>query len=123
MHPDGTLIQGLVHLLLTGVSVFIVAKVLPGIETRSLGACIAFAFVAGVLHALAWTVFAPLTLPFKWLTLGIGGFIVNGLVFLVAGRIVGGVRISGCFMAAVAAVCVTFVDHAIYHLLRGQGVL
>jgi len=123
MLHEGTLIQALVHLLLTGVSVFLVAQVLPGIQARSLGAAIAFAFIAGILHALAWTVFAPLTLPFKWLTLGIGGFIVNGLVFVIAGRIVGGVRISGCFMAAIAAVCVTFVDHGIYYLLRSQGVL
>jgi len=123
MHHDGTLMQALIHLLLTGVSVFLVAQVLPGVQARSLGSSITFAFVAGILHALAWTVFAPLTLPFKWLTLGVGGFIVNGLVFLIAGRIVGGIKISGCFMAAIAAVCVTFVDHGIYHLLRSQGIL
>jgi putative membrane protein len=123
MHHDGSLMASLVHLLVTGVSVFLVAQLLPGIRARSLWASISFAFVAGILHALAWSVFAPLTLPFKWLTLGVGGFIVNGLVFLIAGRIVGGVKISGCFMAAIAAVCVTFVDHGIYHLLRSQGVL
>jgi uncharacterized membrane protein YvlD (DUF360 family) len=49
---------------------------------------------------------------------GVGGFVINGLVFLVAARIVGGVRLSGCIMAAVASLCVTFVAHLLQHLLR-----
>jgi putative membrane protein len=115
--PDLT--RSIVHLLVTAASVFVVAKVLPGMKVKSFGAAVAFAFVVALLNVFAWTFLAPFTLPFKYLTLGIGGFVINGIVFVVAGRIVGGVKISGCFMAAIASAVVTFVSHVIHHLLHG----
>lgn len=106
-----------VHVVLTGVSVFVVAKVLPGMKVKSLASAVLFALVMSVLNVVAWWFLAPLALPFKWLTLGLGGFIVNGLVFLVAARLVGGVKISGCIIAALAAVGVTFVNQLMGHFL------
>ncbi|MFT3766017.1 MAG: phage holin family protein [Minicystis sp.] len=116
-HHAPSLTHALVHLLVSGGSVFIVAKLLPGVQVKSLTAAIAFAFVVAVLNVIVWWVFAPLTLPFKWLTLGVGGFIINGVIFTIAARIVGGVKVSGCVMAAIAAFCVTLVSQAIQHLL------
>lgn len=105
------------HVVLTGVSVFVVAKVLPGMRVKSLGAAVLFAFVVAVLNVLAFWLLAPLAIPVKWLTLGVGGFIFNGVVFLIGARLVGGVKISGCLIAALAAVGVTFVNHLMGHFL------
>lgn len=115
--PDLT--RSVVHLLVTAASVFVVAKVLPGMKVKSFGAALAFAFVVALLNVFAWTFLAPFTQTFKLLTLGFGGFVINGIIFVVAGHLVGGVKISGCFMAAVAAAAVTFMNHVIHHLLRG----
>jgi putative membrane protein len=109
-HHQPAMLLAAVHVVLTGVSVFVVAKVLPGMKVKSLGSAVLFALVVSVLNVVAWWFLAPLSLPLKWITLGLGGFIVNGLVFLVAARLVGGIRISGCVVAALAAVGVTFVN-------------
>jgi putative membrane protein len=108
--PHGRLAASLVHLLFTAVSVYVVAKVLPGIKARSFGAALWFAFLVGLINAVLWTVLWPIAMPFKVLTLGLGGLIMNGLVFLLAGRLSGGVEVSGCLTGALASIAVTFLN-------------
>jgi putative membrane protein len=99
----------IVHLLVTGLSVLLVAKVLPGIQVKSYASAVVFAFIVGIFNAIAWYLLAPLTWTFAILTLGVGILIVNGLVFLFAGNIAG-VKISGCTTAAIASVCVGILN-------------
>lgn len=118
-HHQNHLVVWLVHLLLSGVSVYVVAALMPGIKAKSFGSAIAFAFVVGILNAIFWTVLSPVTIPFKYLTLGIGGLILNGIIFLIAAKIVNGVKISGCFTAAFAALGVHFVNWLLNMFLSG----
>jgi putative membrane protein len=111
-----SLTLAIVHLLVTALSVVLVAKILPGISVKSYGSAVAFAFVVGIFNAIAWYLLAPLTWTFAILTLGIGVLIVNGLVFLFAGNLVG-VKISGCTTAAIASVCVSILNWAIFLML------
>jgi len=116
-----SLTHGIVHLLASGASVFVVAKLMPGMRVKSLFAALAFAFVVALLNVIAWHYLALITVPIKWLTLGLGGLALNGIIFLVAARVVGGVKISGCFVAALASLAVTFVNHLIRGLLAGAS--
>lgn len=109
----------LLELLLSGVSVLIVAAVLPGMKVRSYLDAFGFAVVVAVLNVLAWKTFlAIFSVGFSVLTLGVGFFIINGLIFLVAQRIVKGVEISGCFIASIAAILVSLCNSVIMGLLR-----
>jgi putative membrane protein len=117
--PQGHLATWLVHLLFTAVSVYVVAKVLPGIRARSFGSALWFAFLVGLLNAVLWTVFWPIALPFKLITLGLGGLILNGLVFLLAGRISGGVEVSGCLTGMLASIAVTFLNGVLRRWVLG----
>jgi putative membrane protein len=116
MHHTSILVP-VVHLLLTAVSVVIVAHVLPGIYVRSYFSAVKFAIVVAILNAILW---GPLAHAFTWLTLGIGGLILNGVIFLIAGSLVGGVRISGCLTGALAAGGVWLVNQAM-HIFLGLG--
>lgn len=116
MH-DHSLALAVVHLLLTGVSVLIVAKFLPGVQVKSYGSAVVFALVVAILNAVAWYLLAPLTWTFAVITLGVGILIVNGLIFLWAGNLVG-VRFSGCATAAIASVCVSLLNW-VMHLVFG----
>ena len=104
------LVMSLVRLLLTGVSVLIVGALLPGIKVKSFGSAVLFALVLGIFNAVAWYLFAPLTWTFAVLTLGIGILIVNALVFLLAGKVVSGVQISGWFTALLASLGVSLIN-------------
>ncbi len=112
----------LFHLLLRFVlsagSVLIVAAVLPGFRVKRFGDAFVFSIVVAVFNVLAWKVFAILSIPFAVLTAGIGYFVVNGLVFLAAQKVVKGVEVSGCLIAAIAAVAVGLVNTALNVVLR-----
>jgi uncharacterized membrane protein YvlD (DUF360 family) len=63
----------------------------------------------GLLNMIAWWFLSPL----GWTTHGLAGFILNGIVFVIAAHIVNGLKVSGCIMAAIASLCVTFVLHVL----------
>src|SRR4051812_6402785 len=111
MH-DNALTLFIVHLLLTGVSVLIVGKLLPGITVKSYGSAVFFALVIGILSAIAWKLLWPLTATFSVLTFGVGILVINGIIFMLADKVVAGVKISGCVTAAVASVGVTLINWA-----------
>lgn len=111
------LVFQLLRLLLSAFSVVIVAKLLPGIHVARYSSAVAFAFFVSLLNVIAWSILGIFTWPFAFLTLGIGGFFVNGLVFMVASNLTRGVKISGCFTASIAALAVTIVNAAFEILL------
>ncbi|MBI2390548.1 MAG: phage holin family protein [Deltaproteobacteria bacterium] len=114
-HPLRTLLE----FVLSGVSVMIVAAVMPGFRVRGFFDAFLFAVVTALLNVLAWHTFlAIFSVTFSVFTLGIGILIINGLIFLVAQKVVRGVEISGCLVASIAAVLVSVVNSAILALLR-----
>ena len=108
----------IVQLLVNAVSVLIVAALLPGMKARSFLDALGFALVVAILNALVWKVLWLASIPFTVLTLGVGAFILNGLVFLVAQKVVRGVEISGCFVAAIAWFLVSACNAAILALFK-----
>jgi uncharacterized membrane protein YvlD (DUF360 family) len=87
-------------------------------RVRSFFDALGFAVMVAILDVIAWKLLAPFTYTFGVVTFGAGFLIVNGLVFLVAQKVVRGVEISGCFIASIAAVLVGLVNSAIMHLLK-----
>lgn len=112
------LIRMVVQFLVTGMSVVIVAALMPGMKVDRYGDAVGFAVVTAVLNVIAWRLFALITVPFAVITLGVGGFILNGVIFLVARRLVSGVKISGCLVAAIAAFLVSVVNSVLMHALH-----
>ncbi len=113
-HP----LQLLLHFLLTAVSVLVVSKVLPGFNVRSFFDAIGFAVVVALLNVVVWHGLALLSISFSIVTFGLGVLIINGLIFLGAQKIVKGVEISGCFIAAIASVLVALCNSAIMYFVK-----
>jgi putative membrane protein len=111
--------RAIIHLLLSGLSVFIVAKLLPGVRAKSFLSAVIFAAVVGLFNAIVWGALGPLSKTISVVTLGIGALVINGLVFLGAARLVKGVEISGCFMAAIASLGVGLVNWGLHAMLGG----
>jgi putative membrane protein len=109
----------LLEFILSAVSVLIVSAILPGMRVRSFFDALGFAVVTALLNVIVWHTFvAVFSVAFSVVTFGIGIFIINGLIFLVAQKVVKGVEISGCLIAALAALLVSLVNSAILHLVR-----
>lgn len=100
----------LIHWLVTGVALWVTAYVLPGVVVSSWQALAIAAIVLGLLNALVRPVLVLLTLPITILTLGLFYLVVNGLVFLLAARLVPGFEVSGFWWAVLGALVVSLVS-------------
>ena len=117
MHQNSTLVSYILQILLTGVSVLIVGKLLPGVKVRSYGSAVLFAFIVSILDVIAWKFLGLLTLPFAVVTAGLGVFVINGILFMIADAAVPGVQISGCVTAVLASVGVTLINWVMHFFL------
>ncbi|WP_394843391.1 phage holin family protein [Pendulispora brunnea] len=110
------LLVSLGHLMISGLSVFIVAQIMPGMRARGFGSAIIFALVVALLNAVAWHFLRPVTITLSVLTLGLGGVILNGILFLIAGSL-SGVKFAGCITASIASLFVTVVNWGLEYIL------
>jgi len=106
----------LIHWLLSGVALLIVAKILPGIQVESFGAALIAALVIGFVGATVGLILKVVLLPFILLTLGIVYFLINGLMLKLASELVPGFRVDGCLTAVFGSILLTFVDYILSRL-------
>jgi len=101
----------IVHWLLSGVSLLIVARILPGIQADGFGAALIAALVIGLVSATVGLVLKIVLLPFIILSLGLVYFLINGLMLKLASEFVPGFRVSGCLPAVLGSILLTIVDY------------
>jgi len=106
----------LIHWILSGVALLIVANILPGIQVDSFGSALIAALVIGLASATLGIVLKIVLLPFIFLTLGIVYFLINGLMLKLASELVPGFRVSGCMTAVVGSILLTLVDYVLNRL-------
>jgi putative membrane protein len=101
------------HWFLSGVALFIVAKILPGIEVDGLGAAFIAALVIGLVSATVGLILKIFLFPFIIITLGLVYFLVNGLMLKLASEFVPGFRVNGCLPAVLGSILLTVVDYVL----------
>ena len=106
----------LIHWLLSGVALLIVARILPGIEVDGFGAALIAALVVGLVGATVGIILKIVLLPFIIVTLGIVYFLINGLTLKLASEFVPGFRVNGCMPAVVGSILLTVVDYLLNRL-------
>jgi len=113
------LISTVIHFLLSGLSVLIVAAILPGIRVKKYSDAVWFSVVVALLNAVVWKLLGMVTIPIAVLTLGVVAFFLNGAIFLLARKIVRGVEIDGCLIASIAALLVSVCNSLLSWILPG----
>jgi putative membrane protein len=106
----------LIHWLVTGIALWVTAYILPGVVVSSWQALAIAAIVLGLLNALVRPVLVLLTLPITVLTLGLFYLIINGLVFLLAAKLVPGFAVAGFWWAVLGALVVSLVSWLVGNL-------
>jgi len=106
----------IIHWILSGVALLIVANVLPGIQVESFGSAMIAALVIGVVSATVGLILKIVLLPFIFLTLGLVYFLINGLMLKLASELVPGFRVQGCLPAVLGSVLLTLVDYLLNRL-------
>ena len=105
------MLSWIIHWLLSGVALIIVANILPGIQVDSFSAALIAALVIGLASATVGLVLKIILLPFIVLSLGLVYFLVNGLMLKLASEFVPGFRVIGCLPAVLGSILLTVVDY------------
>ena len=106
----------LIHWLLSGVALLIVARIVPGIQVDSFGSALIAALVIGLVSATVGFILKIILLPFIILTLGVLYFLINGLMLKLASEFVPGFRVNGCLPAVLGSILLTIVDYLLNRL-------
>ena len=106
----------LIHWLLSGAGLLIVARILPGIEVDGIGEALIAAIVVGLASATVGVVLKIVLLPFVIVTLGLVSLLINGLMLKLASEFVPGFRVNGCGTAVLGSILLTIIDFVLYRL-------
>ncbi len=93
---------------------------LPGVHLRGFGQALLAALVLGLLNTLIRPVLLVLTLPINVLTLGLFTLVINGFLFWLTARLMGGFEVAGFWWAVIAALVYSLISWAISALLLGR---
>ncbi len=89
------IIQFAVHLLLSAVLLFIVGRVVSGIEVEDGAAALFGAGMLGLANAFVRPILLTLTFPITFITLGLFVIVVNALMLMLAAAFVDGFEVKG----------------------------
>ncbi|MCM5664315.1 phage holin family protein [Galbibacter mesophilus] len=89
----------IIRILLTAISVVILAKILPGVGVESYGTAIIVAIVLALLNFIVKPILVILTLPVTIITLGLFLLIINAIIILLADYFVSGFAVSNIWWA------------------------
>ena len=91
------------------IAILLAAYLIPGIRVDSLGSAIIGAAILGLLNALIKPILIILTLPITILTLGLFIFVINALLFWLAGSIIRGFSVRSFGSALLGSLVVTVI--------------
>ena len=106
----------LLHWVLSAIALLIVSRIVPGFHVDGLWRALIAALVIGLLNATVGMVLKIVTFPFSIVTLGMFLLVINGLMILLASRIVSGFTVYGfvpAFWGAVVLALLGMVIRAI----------
>lgn len=103
----------LLRWLLYALAVMFVGWLVPGIEVGSLQSALIICVIMALINIFIRPLVTFITLPINLLTLGLFGFIINALLFLLAGYFAPGVAIDGFWSALLGSLLLSFLGLAI----------
>jgi putative membrane protein len=106
----------IIHWILSGVALLIVANVVSGIQVESFGSALIAALVIGLVSATVGLFLKIILLPFIFLTLGLVYFLINALMLMLASALVPGFRVAGWMPAVLGSILLTVVDYLLNRL-------
>ena len=103
--------------ILNAVALLTVAYVMPSIHVASFASALLAALVLGLINAVLRPLLVLLTLPVTLLSLGLFIFVLNGLMFWLAGSLLEGFVVSGFWPAVFGSLLYSIVSWALSSLL------
>jgi putative membrane protein len=98
----------LVRMLITAMSLWLAALIVPGMELHGVGTVLGAALLLGIVNAFVRPVVILLTLPLTILTLGLFLLVVNAMMLALVSVLFAGFTLGGFWSAIFGAIFVSF---------------
>lgn len=93
----------LLQIVVVGLLLYVVSRIVPGIEIDGVGHALLAGLVLGIVNALIRPLLVILTLPITILTLGLFLLVINALLLRLAAALVPGMRVRSFGAAFIGA--------------------
>lgn len=107
------MMEFVLHVVVTAALLFVVGRIVTGIEVRDAKAALLGALVLGIANAIVRPILVVLTLPFTIITLGLFLFVVNAVMLMIAAAFVEGFRVRGFGPALVGSLLLSLLNLAV----------
>ena len=95
--------------------------VVPSVQVASFGTALLVALVLGLINAVLRPLLILLTLPVTLLTLGLFIFVINALLFQLAGNLVDGFNVGGFSSALLGSIVYSLISWALSAVFFASG--
>jgi putative membrane protein len=102
--------------LINALALLALPYVLPSIHVAGFATALWVAVVLGLINAVIRPVLVLLTLPVTLLTLGLFIFVINGMMFLLAARLLDGFLVDGIWAGIFGSVVYSLISWALTRL-------
>ena len=102
--------------IINALALLALPYVMPSIQVASFGTALIVALVLGLINAVLRPLLILLTLPVTLLTLGLFIFVINALLFQLAGNLVDGFNVVGFWPALFGSIIYSLISWALSSL-------
>jgi putative membrane protein len=113
----GFLVRGLIAAL----GLWVASAILPGVHSGGLLPLLGAGLLLGLVNAIVRPIIIVLTLPITIVTLGLFLLVINALMVLLVGKLMGGFSVDGFFPALVTAIIVSIVSWSANAFIGSHG--
>jgi putative membrane protein len=111
----------LVHIvavwLVSGLALWIVAQIIPGIQVRDFGAALLATVVIAIVNGTIGVVLKFLAFPLTFLTLGLFLLVIDAFLLKLASLFTPGFRVRGFLSAVAGSVVLSILTWALRHVI------
>ena len=104
------MIELILHLLCLAAVIFMVARLLPGVECGSYGTALLVAIVYSLINVTLGILLKILSIPFIIVTLGIFLIVINTFLLWLTDRLLSNFYIDGIGTTFIVALIITFAE-------------
>jgi putative membrane protein len=113
------MVEFLVTLLVTAVSLLILSRISIGLEVEDTGSALIAALVLGLLNATLRPILGFLAFPITLLTFGLFALVLNALVLYITAALVKGFNIRNFLAAIISAILLAILNGLIMWVIPG----
>lgn len=104
------------RILLTAVSVLIIAHFMPGVQVANFMTSLIVAIVLALLNLIVKPILVILTLPVTIVTLGLFLLVINALIIMLCDKIVNGFSVESFWIALFFSIILSIVQSIMFSL-------